>query len=100
MKERPPRATRLCASHRASAKQKCGERIRTPLRLADSAATPKEKILLAFLIWRGWIFSGKGKGVFLSGFCPPSIRAGGVQMQFGLVFAKLFCGRKDSQKRD
>ena len=42
----------------------------------------------------------KGKGVFLSGFCPPSIRTGGVQMQFGLVFAKLFCGRKDSQKRD
>lgn len=40
-----------------------------------SAATPKEKTLLAFLIRRGWIFSEKGKGVFLSGFCPPSIRA-------------------------
>jgi len=26
MKERPPPATRLCAKHRASAKQKCGER--------------------------------------------------------------------------
>ena len=36
-------------------------------RLADSAATPKEKTLLAFLICAGWIFSEKRKGCFSFG---------------------------------
>jgi len=44
-------------------------------RTGEYASNPERKTLLAFLIWRGWIFSEKGKGVFLSGFCPPSIRA-------------------------
>ena len=39
-------------------------------RLADSAATPKEKTLLAFLICAGWIFSEKRKGCFSFGVLP------------------------------
>ena len=40
------------------------------------SATPKEKTRLAFLIWRGVNFLLKKERVFfLSGFCPPSIRA-------------------------
>jgi len=60
----------------------------------------KKKHSLHFWFGGGEISFEKGRGVFLSGFCPPSIRTVGVQMQFGLVFAKLFCGRKGSQKRD
>ena len=37
------------------------------LRSPSTATTPKEKTLLAFLIWRGWIFSENGKGVFSFG---------------------------------
>ena len=48
---------------------------RKPHALASTPATPKEKTLLAFLIWRGWSFFWKRKGCFFSGFCPPSIRA-------------------------
>ncbi len=55
--KRLARATRFCTKHRASAKQKCGEHMCTPLRLADSAVTPKEKTLLAFL-------KSKGSGTF------------------------------------
>jgi len=47
----------------------------SPRTLASTPATPKEKTLLAFLIWRGCNFFWKRKGCFLSGFCPPSIRA-------------------------
>ena len=44
-------------------------------RLADSAETPKEKHSLHFWFGGGEISFENGKGVFLSGFCPPSIRA-------------------------
>jgi len=37
-------------------------------RLADSAETPKEKTLLAFLIWRGGIFLKKERVFFFRGF--------------------------------
>src|SRR3989338_707593 len=47
-------------------------RRRTP---PSTAATPKEKTLPAFYFWRGGMRFEKGKGVFLSGFRPPRIRA-------------------------
>lgn len=87
--KRTPRATRLCAKHRASAKQKCGERIHTPL--AEYGGNPERKNTPCISdLAVGEIYFEKGKGVFLSGFCPPSIRAGGVQMQFGRGKVKLF----------
>jgi hypothetical protein len=65
-----------------------GER---PATASLHSATPKEKTPLAFLIWGGEISFEKGKGVFLSGFCPPSIRAvWRGEMQFGRGKAKLF----------
>src|SRR3989338_9117463 len=47
-------------------------RRRTP---PSTAATPKERTLPAFYFWRGGMRFEKGKGVFLSGFRPPRIRA-------------------------
>jgi len=57
------------------------------------SATPKEKHSLHFCFGGGEFFLEKGKGVFLSGFCPPSIRAvGGAKC--GLGFAKtIFWGK-------
>ena len=46
-----------------------------------ASATPKEKHSLHFWFGGGEISFEKGKGVFLSGFCPPSIRAGGGTMR-------------------
>ena len=67
-----------------------------PATASQSLGNPERKTLLAFLIWRGWIFSEKGKGVFLSGFCPPSIRAvGGTNADS--VLRKLFFGERISQ---
>jgi len=62
-----------------------------------ASATPKEKILLAFLIWRGEISFEKGKGVFISGFCPPSIRTGGGTMRTKF-WQNYFLGRKGFAK--
>ena len=42
----------------------------------------------------------KERVFFFRGFCPPSIRTGGVQMQFGLGFAKLFSGDLDFRKTE
>ena len=64
-------------------------------RPADSAATPKEKTLLAFLIWREEFFLKKERVFFFRGFCPPSIRAvWRGEMQFGRGKAKLFLREK------
>jgi len=46
----------------------------SPRHRLASLGNPERKHSLLFCFARGWIFS-KGKGVFLSGFCPPSIRA-------------------------
>src|SRR3989344_6936011 len=46
-----------------------------PHALASTPATPKEKHSLHFWFGGGEISFEKGKGGFLSGFCPPSIRA-------------------------
>ena len=46
-----------------------------PHALASTPATPKEKHSLHFWFGGGEISFEKGKGVFLSRFCPPSIRA-------------------------
>jgi len=43
-------------------------------RLASLGNPKKKKCSLLFLFSRGWIFSEKGKDIFLFGFCPPSIR--------------------------
>ena len=40
------------------------------LRSPSTATTPKEKTLLAFLIWRGWNFFWKRKGCFSFGALP------------------------------
>jgi len=65
-----------------------GNRIHTPL--AEYASNPERKNTPCISDVAGVIFSKKGKGVFLSGFCPPGIRADGVQMQLGRGKAKLF----------
>jgi len=48
-----------------------------------ASATPKEKTLLAFLIWRGGFFLKKERVFFFRGSVRKDIRTGGVQMQFG-----------------
>src|SRR3989344_9502473 len=60
-------------------------------RLAKPRQPRKKKHSLHFSFGGGEISFEKGKGVFLSGFCPPSIRAvWRGEMQFGRGKAKLF----------
>src|SRR3989344_8925116 len=54
---------------------------RKPHALASTPATPKEKTHLAFLIWRGWIFSEKRKGCFSFGGFLPSKYSGSAAGQ-------------------
>src|SRR3989338_145922 len=49
--------------------------------LPEPRQPPKKKTPFFFSFWGCEIFFEKGRGVFLSGFCPPSIRAGGGTMR-------------------
>ena len=93
-----PRALRASVLRTELSKNgKCGERIRTPL--AEYGDNPERKNTPCISDLAGVKFFLKKERVFfLSGFCPPSIRSGGVQMQFGLGFAKLFSGDLDFAK--
>jgi len=53
---------------------------------------------LHFCFGCGGFFLEKGKGVFLSGFCPPSIRAVWRGFNSDSVLRKLFSGEKDFAK--
>ena len=67
---------------------------RKPHALASTPATPKEKTLLAFLIWRGWIFSWKRKGCFSFGVLPSKYSGSAWGFNADEVLAKLFFGEE------
>jgi len=69
--KRPPRATRLCAEHGAFQEWKSAGDAYV-LRSPSTATTPKEKTLLAFLMWRLWISFEKERAFF---FGVPSYRS-------------------------
>jgi len=58
----------------------------------------KKKHSLHFCFGGGGFFLKKGKGVFLSGFCPPSIRAGGGASMRTKFWQNYFLGRKGFAK--
>jgi hypothetical protein len=68
-----------------------------PHALASTPATPKEKTLLAFLIWRGWIFSEKRKGCFSFGVLPSKYSGNAWGFNTDEVLAKLFFGERICQ---
>ena len=64
----------------------------SPATASLRSATPKRKMFLAFLICAGWIFSEKGKDIFL-GVLPSKYSGSVAGLQCGLGFAKLFFWR-------
>ena len=108
IQQRPPRATRLCAKHRASAKQKCGERIRTPL--AEYGDNPERKNTpcisdlagVKFLLKKESVFFFRGSALqvfgraecvcnsdsFLRNYFPGGMCVGGSILFFVLVKIK------------
>jgi hypothetical protein len=97
--ERPPRATRLCAEHRASAKQKCGERIRTPL--AEYGDNPERKTPFPFSRKISHPPNQKSKECFSFGILPSKYSdrrsANAIRTRF---CETIFAGVRDSQNRD
>ena len=67
---------------------------RKPHALASTPATPKEKTLLAFLIWRGWNFFWKRKGCFSFGVLPSKYSGSAWGFNADEVLAKLFFGEE------
>ncbi|OGZ47752.1 MAG: hypothetical protein A3J55_03815 [Candidatus Ryanbacteria bacterium RIFCSPHIGHO2_02_FULL_45_17b] len=67
---------------------------RKPHALASTPATPKEKTLLAFLFWRGWLFSEKRKGCFSFGVLPSKYSGRWRGFNADEVLAKLFFGEE------
>ena len=70
---------------------------RKPHALASTPATPKEKTLLAFLIWRGWNFFWKRKGCFSFGVLPSKYSGSAWGFNADEVLAKLFFGERICQ---